>query len=539
MHINPGTETFRLARKWLHESENNIKNPPMVVDSPSSRLLKISGDIVPKLCLIKPKRYEKYAALSYCWGDPKEEKGLNYYSATLDTVERGFSAISFTELPPTIQDAVTVTQNLGLQYLWVDRLCILQDDDKDLEKELGKMPSIYGSAHVTISAASAAKSTAGFLRARYDSTVELETIKLNVHAYTKRPEFEDEWQGEKDVGPIYLRPIKSGKDMTSDLAEHIESRAWTMQEHLLSQKLLFFGSRQLRWVCGTAQYTDGGRDDEHMLLPFPFLEVNKESPFHTAPAVHPDRLSSRYSWDALILEFSKRQLSRPADKLKALGGLAYRFAELMGYSPDDYLAGVWRPNLTTQLLWAPHRSDIVKRQTGYRAPSWSWASIDGRIDSTGFQLGKWQFHFSDHYTVRPSLVDVKCEPVSALNSFGAVKSGHLKCQGRIRQVELIEREGEYFLKSEGSKALAHAYFDTKWEVDEIQEAMRYAFCLVIASARPYKYAGLIIVPQGDSDFRREGIWKFDANPLQLSEKRFEKERKKWLDGCQVSTVLIK
>jgi hypothetical protein len=542
-------ETLQLAQKWLHDYDHNParSTAPSPEQCPSSRLLKI-GDIhnIPYLRLTNPQKYERYAALSYCWGGGMEQDP-NLYTATAKTLAHGYSGISFSELPLTLKDAVIVTQRLGIQYLWIDRLCIVQDDDEDLSRELGKMPAIYGSAYVTICAASAANSTAGFLGPRYEKVVEEETIQLRFRAFTERPNFTAEEDIEtttaNKIGTIQLQPIKIGHDAASELVEPIQKRAWTMQEHLLSHKLLVFGSRQLRWICGTFQLTDGGRNDEDMLLPFPFLSVNKASPFHTIPAVRPDPITTRYSWDALVLEFTTRQLSmldeKPEGKLNALGGLATRFAELLEYPFEDYLAGMWRYNLVSQLLWTSQCDDVRKRPKRYRAPSWSWASVDSRIDFTGYRFSDYQFGYKDDYGVRPRVVEVNCVPISTLNPFGAVKSGLLKCKAFIQQVKLVRNEGEYFLESAASKALPHPYFDTEWIDEEIDNGMMFAFCLVVASVTPYKYSGLIVVPDGDEDFRREGIWKFDVKPQHMSEKKFEKERKKWFDACQVTTVVIK
>jgi hypothetical protein len=438
-----------------------------------------------------------------------------------------------------------VTQKLGLRYLWVDRLCIVQDDRNELQKELSKMPSIYGFAYVTISAASAATSTAGFLSARNDRTVVEDVIRVKIRTSARDFTSSDDDNNRKSlttaaqIGPINLLPVKNGQTLTSDLTEPIELRAWTMQEHLLSHKLLFFGSRQLRWVCGNAQYVDGGRNDDTIQLPFPFLSVNKNSPFHTTPAFQADRHTTQYSWDALVSQFSKRQLSNAEDKLVALGGLASRFADFNGYPSSDYLGGVWRQSLTTQLLWKVERSNLFERPQPYRAPTWSWASVDGQIDSTGFQLDRHQFTFRDYYTIGPTIVEVQCVPVSSYNPFGAVKSGYLKCRGYVREVQLINHDGDWFFNAAGSKAQPHAYFDTEWDEDRSFDGMRNAICLVVASASPYKYAGLVIVPDGENGYRREGMWNFDVNLYRLSEDKFVKERKKWFEGCRMATVVIK
>jgi hypothetical protein len=91
----------------------------------------------------------RYVALSYCWGS---KKFVTLNQATLAAFE---AEIDITTLPKTIHDAIQVTRSLGIPYLWVDSLCIVQDSPEDMEKELSKMSEIYMKASVTLSAASA------------------------------------------------------------------------------------------------------------------------------------------------------------------------------------------------------------------------------------------------------------------------------------------------------------------------------------------------------------------------------------------------
>ncbi len=174
-----------------------------------------------------------YSALSYCWGhnqDCKTTKAtLASYSKTLP-LER---------LPQTILDAISVTRELGIPYLWVDALCIVQDDEGDVAAELSRMAQIYRDAYVTISAAGAEDSRDGFLADRKLTSV-------------------------VPGGPIYL-PYRTAVGATAAIGtvgllknsvkgivrDPIHARAWTMQEHMLAPRLLVYGSAQLFRICGS------------------------------------------------------------------------------------------------------------------------------------------------------------------------------------------------------------------------------------------------------------------------------------------------
>lgn len=168
-----------------------------------------------------------YTALSYRWPKNDDKKGLCEKS----TLEDFRKSIPVQALPPSVQNAIKVTRDLGYRYLWVDRLCIVQDDKCEKKVEIRKMKDIYQNAHLVISAARKDSECLGFL---YPRTLE-ETYR---HI----------WQisiscGEK-VLPVYL----SASQLVNDEIESIDERAWTMQEHFLAFRLVRFGSRQTEWI---------------------------------------------------------------------------------------------------------------------------------------------------------------------------------------------------------------------------------------------------------------------------------------------------
>lgn len=155
-----------------------------------------------------------YVALSYCWG------GDQVHKMTSHRLKETSCVITFIELPKTIQDAVTVTNSLGYSYLWVDSLCIIQDDETDKTTEIAKMPLIYSNAIVTIAAAAAHSTSVGFLGQRQISAPVIEGIQI-----------EDE-QGKIHTGGIVEL------DGSDPEILPLETRAWALQEAFLSARVL-------------------------------------------------------------------------------------------------------------------------------------------------------------------------------------------------------------------------------------------------------------------------------------------------------------
>jgi hypothetical protein len=156
---------FRLISNWQshceqeHEACAEVELPLL-----PTRVLEVnsSGDTpTVRLCSMKLVR-ASYAALSYCWG----ACGANFFTTTASSIERLMKGVAVTVLPETVQDAVSVTTALGLHYLWVDCLCIVQDAVEDWTAALADMDTIYGNSTITIAASSSPGAHAGFLKSR-------------------------------------------------------------------------------------------------------------------------------------------------------------------------------------------------------------------------------------------------------------------------------------------------------------------------------------------------------------------------------------
>lgn len=165
-------------------------------------------------------------ALSHCWGQLREDEKFCTYSDNIDTLRE---SISFDKLPKTFQDAVTVTRELGVQYLWIDSLCIIQKDVGDWDIESKKMETVFGSAYCTIAASSAKDSTEGFLSPR--SPVQCVNVPYTSDTSLYICESIDNFH----------RDVEKGE---------LSKRGWVLQERALSRRTIHFTKEQTYWECG-------------------------------------------------------------------------------------------------------------------------------------------------------------------------------------------------------------------------------------------------------------------------------------------------
>jgi hypothetical protein len=189
-----------------------------------------------------------YAALSYCWGGPQPRM-----TTVADLEEHMTRGIPVDDLPATIQDAISVTRCLGLQYLWIDALCIIQDNDADKVRHGAGMGKVYRTATITICASIAKAVSEGFLS----------LPRQPPEVMQKRLRLSDEIHG--TIGWAIVCKVNNGFDHPLDV------RAWTMQEYFLSPRRLVYSKYELIWDC----YTIGPRTltTSHLKYTFPICSI--------------------------------------------------------------------------------------------------------------------------------------------------------------------------------------------------------------------------------------------------------------------------
>lgn len=315
-----------------------------------------------------------YLTLSYCWGNGNDAACTT--RANLEERSEGFPVSS---LPRTVQDAIVLTRAFGARYVWIDALCIIEDenDSEGWQRELLNMGRIYRNSLFTIAASSAPDSSMGFLTRRVG-------IQWPVQDYLlSRNDDPDTGDGCFLLGAALPEWVDSVEDSI------LSTRGWVLQERMLATRTLFWTDVGIFWECSQlrcSEYRDvygilsgSPRELQLSILVEDIRDhelLNKEREYNTRP------LLSRGLWAVLLQHFSERALTNVTDKLPAVTGLGQELARLLTRS--EFETGVFKHNLVHELAWVTgfkkptfggHKT-IAEQQTVRvpGTPSWCWAS---------------------------------------------------------------------------------------------------------------------------------------------------------------------
>ncbi|KAI1655634.1 HET-domain-containing protein [Daldinia decipiens] len=363
-----------------------------------------------------------WAALSHCWGGGKP---LSLTKSVLSNLKEH---IDFSELPPTFQDAITVTQELGLAYVWIDSLCIVQDDKTDWEKEAALMGEVYSRAFIVISGASSPNPSTPYLRPReeewhpkqFDFPIapganipimvrQRHLLAAPLDQGLLEPPFTGSWATLKKVGPLY-------------------ARGWCFQESFLAPRILNFAPGAIIYECRTH------RKSEDQLPPYP----------STVPGSLGE-VTPLEQWHMIVKSYTSRQLTFTSDKLPAIAGAATIMPQV---KTSKYLAGLWSESLLLDLLWQimPGRAHLplMTKEHEENAPTWSWASMNWGVTWSPMQDPQ----------LLASVTDARTNVVGA-NPYGQVSGGTVTLRGRIKYCRLSadyhkNEHWVYYRKGEGT-----------------------------------------------------------------------------------------
>jgi hypothetical protein len=298
---------------------------------------------------------------SYCWGY-KPDYLLN--DQTLD--EFMSTGMELDKMPQTFKDAVTATRSLGVKYLWIDALCMLQQNAEDFLREAPTMRDVYGNSYLSLAAVSAENYQQGLFRQRTSGSAPPCTTMVH---WGRRPTEctvtrADFWTGEVLAEPLY-------------------SRGWVLQERMLAPRLVHCQRRQLTWQCpsitacealpeGLSTVIDDERRDE----------LRWRGLFHRGERAltGDDRSDLQEIWRQAVTSYTACNLTKNRDKLMAIAGIAGKMKDMrLTGEPEQYFAGLWGHQFAEQLAWRVTEYRPARDPLSYRAPSWSWASADGII----------------------------------------------------------------------------------------------------------------------------------------------------------------
>lgn len=354
--VHPEWIDINLIRRWMRSCQHS--HGPACSKSAASEYFSFAGPAwlidTWNQCITLASSEYTYIALSYVWGSG--EHILTAQRANVDQLRQKNSLrneIYRQRIPNTVKDAIALTEALGGRYLWVDSLCIVQDDEAKKHSELANMHMIYGKASATIIARQGHDAHYGLRGLRgisqpRDFTQEIFTLGRGIRVVKRR------W-----YQPNY-KPSKWN------------SRGWTFQEDFFSSRKIIFDDDCVRWHCNAllcheeSTVQDRGAHGDYQALALLFS------------GLHPNMASLR----SLLQDYNCRDFSYPEDVLKAFWGTA---AALTTSFKGGFIGGLPAVFFDIALLWQPH--DQMQRRVArdphsqtYWLPSWSWAGWSGRLD---------------------------------------------------------------------------------------------------------------------------------------------------------------
>ncbi|KAH7084573.1 heterokaryon incompatibility protein-domain-containing protein, partial [Paraphoma chrysanthemicola] len=321
-----------------------------------------------------------YVCLSYKWGGYIPD-----CITKTESLQRNLTQLEWSKLPQLFQDVIHLTRALRIRYLWIDSVCIVQDDKSDWAKEGTQMAAYYGNAFITIAAVRAETPEESLFSQSAAQDVPHEIVPLNPQCIPGRVFVR--------LGKPHDNDWKALDRSTTPLL----TRAWVYQERLLSARVLSFTATELVWEC-TEDTTCQCVLDNHT-PGAPAHLVSKwhwPSIAHEEQTVYPKKVFSNlllstptpslqqrmHAWYNLVNQYSVLHLSYGTDKLMALSGIAKEMHRIR--SSTRYLAGLWEDTLLPDLCWNSSNKGTSNNGTAlksgeYRAPSWSWAAVDHRF----------------------------------------------------------------------------------------------------------------------------------------------------------------
>ncbi|PQE07998.1 heterokaryon incompatibility protein [Rutstroemia sp. NJR-2017a BVV2] len=398
-----------LAYRWFLSCRACHQSCGWLIEEPKwapTRLLDIGnvGDSQWKLHISAEEALNapNYMTLSHCWGSS------NLIKLTRLSFSDFLCGKPITELPTTFRDAITVARRFSIRYIWIDSLCIIQDSPEDWRKESSRMHKVYAHSVCNIVAADSRGPEDGLFRTRDAAHVQVF-------------ELQPEWTDYPKTNFIVWDDGALSRDL---LESPLYKRGWVLQERFLSPRLLHFGEQQIFWRCQKLNASENFpqgiplREYHVDLQELRNITQSRSLAQSAKECIMPQ--SAFELWIKILSIYTDCVLTYSDDKLVALSGLAHLFQDRTG---DKYLAGLWRSRFCELLCWkvlyTPHGF-----RPKYRAPSWSWASIDGRIGYPNVK-GK-------HLAI---VTDVHIAPV-ADDIAGQVAGGYAIARGLIFQARL-------------------------------------------------------------------------------------------------------
>ncbi|KAH8726036.1 hypothetical protein GQ44DRAFT_680231 [Phaeosphaeriaceae sp. PMI808] len=333
------------------------------------------------------------------------------------------------KMPKTFQHAVAVARWAEVRYIWIDSCCIIQGSTSDWEKEARMMQKVYRHTYCNISADHSMNSGGGCFIDRL-------AYKITPCPYNA-----------PEIGQVFLLPQF---DLTDPLRDSsIATRAWVTQERFLSSRIVHFTTDQLFWECASLYAC------ETLPQGMPHVYDNSTSRHfrvsRNLQSSRPEDEQDNYEiWGRVCEDYSRCRLSFNSDKLIAFAGIVGEFQLRLPH--DTYLAGLWKSDLLSGLLWKatalngwpiqangshdPGADSYITASIPeiYRAPSWSWLGKDCGIF---WQRRRKQFSSQSAIEILEASINLMKDNDHA----GNIRGGHIKVRGALRAAQWTQ-EGD-------------------------------------------------------------------------------------------------
>lgn len=479
----------------------------------------------------------QYVCLTHRWGD--QEMPIKTTTSTIDQLRQG---IPLESLPATFRDAALVTRRMGSTYLWIDSLCIIQDDNDDWEREAAQMASVYRNGLLTIAAAWATGPRDGLFQTVPSVVVDSRNLELGKYNLP--------------FSIMIRRQLRYNVGHLRRDEEHgVLDRLWILQERLLSPRIAYFGFNEVAWEC----MAGSACECEPMLANYVATEYSPREPFNpksayslsTAPQYDvPNGAQSPELWHHIVNAYTGLDFTARKDKFPALAGLGSDIARMR--PGDEYIAGLWRSTFLTDLLWRKRKrgdweatafgkhynlnnvfggSDVGQSQFNSKvsrqekkdreirqqdpeqfAPSWSWAAMNTQIEYEK-ELNSADMELVESEVAK--LIGTDCHHRYGMGMLRNPTTASVTITGKLAAVEVRTVKalpGEYMLYRD-EHAMAFSAADHPGEM----ERGRILYCLLIAAGRVKtrlamgRIYGLVLADVDDGSgrmiFKRVGMFQ--------------------------------
>lgn len=497
--------TLDVARAWVNTCRNGHRQCLLRGSTPRlrpTRFLDLSKDTEGKLLVRLHNLTEKdlnreYIALSHCWGRqlPLRLLRSNY--------ESFLHNIPLSELPKTFHDAADITVRLGFDAIWIDALCIIQDDidQRDWKFEASRMGCIYGNAFCSIAALTSPGSDSGCYARRLPLMWEQCKLRLAEGSivYLEAPRA---WGLADNIQPTQMGGCS--------YAPILHTRGWVVQERALCPRTLYFSSIGIHWECRTCNAWEQRPNMHYFETRSNTFMGSQILKYGIARALRAEKQTLtdwHDNWWRLVATYTRCNLTHPTDRWPAIAGIADILQTVVKY---DLIAGPWQQELTKDLLWEIASEAGGRLENGQ--PSWSWTSITSAVRCNPEIRDK-----GSRIVAKVNLEDLKTSKYRGAHNrelFLRIEAPMVKC--RIQSsfqlscwIDTSDTTIAYHPEVV-SKDIRHAVENGFWHPDvkgvEFNEDV---WVMQILNTR-HSIHGLVIKPSSDSDRRWHRIGRFSA-----------------------------